>query len=194
MAFKKVENLETDKTVQLGGKNEKGQANPTQLEGYYLGYKEVDGEFGPSRLHIFQTAEGNVGIWGKTRLNAKLTNNLLGFMLLVTFTGMIAPKKKGRKPSYGYEVQYDDENVIDVSGLTESAGDNTAYAEDTDEAVEAADQHDMLEEETDPGEEEAMPDEVQPKRATPPRQVAQGPAPEAKKKVQDLLNGRRRQA
>lgn len=102
----------TDKTIKIGG-----EGNPTSIEGYFLGSKDTSSDFGPGKLHLFQTEEGVIGVWGKTRMNNLLTADLRGQMVLVNFTGMIAPSKKGRRPSYGYKVQHDTQNVIDVSNI-----------------------------------------------------------------------------
>lgn len=192
MAFKTVQNLDADTSVQLGGKDASGKANPTEIEGYYLGFREIDGDFGLSKLHVFQTEEGNVGVWGKTRLNSKLSPSLVGTMVKVTFTGMIAPRKKGRKPSFGYEVQFDNENVIDVSTLSQASDSEASDSEASDE--EYGNNGEDLPEESDPGEAQRAPDEVPPARAAAPRQAAQAASPAAQQKVKDLLAGRRRQA
>jgi len=115
----------TDKTVTLGK-----PGDPTSVEGYFLGSKDTpDGGFGPGKLHIFQTNEGSIGVWGKTRLNSSLTSELVGQMVLVEFTGMVAPQKKGRRPSYGFKVQHDPSNTIDTTnidlGASEPADDDS---------------------------------------------------------------------
>lgn len=114
----------TDKTVTLGK-----EGDPKSVEGYFLGTKETpDTGYGPGKLHIFQTSEGNVGVWGKTRLNSLLTSDLVGQMTLVTFTGMIQPKTKGKRPSYGFKVQHDPSNKVDTSNV------NLAASEDADDS------------------------------------------------------------
>lgn len=112
MAYITKFNGSTDATIKLGG-----EGNPTSIEGYFLGSKDTQSDYGPGKLHIFKTKEGTIGVWGKTRMNNQLTSDLKGQMVLVTFTGMVAPSKKGRKPSYGYEVQHDPDNSIDVTGI-----------------------------------------------------------------------------
>ncbi len=121
MAYQTKFDGSTDTTIQLGGKNKDGTPNPTSLEGYFLGSKDTDGDFGPGKLHLFQTKEGTIGVWGKSRLNGLLTKDIIGQMTLVTFTGMIAPTKKGRRPAYGYKVQHDTSNTIDVGDLNLNA-------------------------------------------------------------------------
>jgi hypothetical protein len=110
MAYRTKFDGQTDKTVTLGL-----EGNPASIEGYFLGSKDVASDYGPGKLHIFQTPEGTVGVWGKTRLNSALTKDLVGQMVLVEFTGMVAPKKKGRRPSYGFKVQHDPDNTIEVT-------------------------------------------------------------------------------
>ncbi len=116
----------TDSTITLGK-----EGDPKSVEGYFLGSKDTpDQGFGPGKLHIFQTSKGNIGVWGKTRLNSLLTTDLIGQMVLATFTGMIAPSKKGRRPSYGFKVQHDAGNTIDTSGIDLTA---SAPADEVDE-------------------------------------------------------------
>lgn len=103
MAYEEVTDLYTETTIALG---EKGKVGET-IEGYYLGYKLVDGDYGPCKVHAFKTQSGDVGVWGKTLLDKLLKDEHKGFMCLVTFTGMIPPKKKGRRPAYSYRVQVD---------------------------------------------------------------------------------------
>ncbi len=129
MAYITKFNGNTDKTVTLGK-----PGDPTKVEGYFLGSKDTpDGGYGPGKLHIFQTNEGSVGIWGKTRLNSSLTPDLVGQMVLVEFTGMIQPKTKGRRPSYGFKVQHDPGNTIETGTI------NLNASEDSDEDSEDLD-------------------------------------------------------
>jgi len=183
MPYKKVVSLEADKTIQLGGIDENGRPNPTKVEGYYLGKREIDGDFGVNFLHYFQTENGNVGVWGKTRLNSRLTSNLIGTMLLVTFTGMIPAKKKGRKPSYGYEVQYDEDNKIDVSGLLSDTEIENAEDSEYDPMSDAS--------EVDPAADEEHLDEAPAVRAMPPKRAASTPDAERQAKVKALLGNRK---
>lgn len=131
MAYKKKLELATDKTVSVGGKNETtGVNNPTEIEGYYLGYLSRNGDYGVTSIHVFQTPEGNIGVWGKTKSNQLLTPDLRGQMVKLVFTGMKAPTKKGRRPSYNYELFVDKENTIDVSDIVLSAPEETNVSDD----------------------------------------------------------------
>lgn len=184
MAYRPKLEMSADKTITIGGASSEGKPNPTKIEGFYLGAKTVDSDFGPGKLHIFQTAEGNVGVWGKTHLNGLLSPDLTGTMVLVTFAGMKAPSKKGRRPSYSYKVQYDPENTIDITGLaataeeTEVAGDDNYY-ESNDESYET---------ESDTAEQY---DTVVAKAATSPSKPATAPSAERQAKVRALLAGKK---
>lgn len=179
MAYKKHVELQTDNAIQLGGKDKSGKANPTSIEGYYLGYKTTpDQGYGPGTLHIFQTETGTVGVWGKTNLNRILTAERRGQMVLVEFTGM-GQAKKGRRPAYNYELQYDEENTMDVSGIelnVSSDDSNENYEEDVAEETE-----------TSLDAEESQPDEVVPTKAAAPKKPLTTPSASAQKRVQDLL-------
>lgn len=122
MAYRTKLDPSNAKMTAIGGTNSDGVNNPTTLEGHYLGTKTTEGgEFGPSKIHFFSTKEGIVGVWGKSRLNSLLSKDLLGQCVMVTFTGMIKPSKKGRRPAYGYELKHDPSNTIDLTGLNLNA-------------------------------------------------------------------------
>lgn len=134
MGFKEVLSLDCDTTISLGGEDKKTKKpNPTKIEGYYIGTKEV----GPNKfnknkqdvVHVFQTKEGNTGVWGKTDLDTKLKNTVPGRMVRVTFTGTI-PTNKGND-MLKFKVEIDDSNTIDVSDLAGTT-DNT-YSDDVSE-------------------------------------------------------------
>lgn len=172
MAFKKVVTLSTDKAIQLGGKDA-----PTSVLGYYLGAKNVESDFGPGKLHVFQTAEGNIGVWGKSNLNAQLSEGLIGQMCQVQFSGM-GKAQKGRKPPYLFTVEHDEDDTIDVSSVTaSSASEEPDYGDNADGEV---------------GEEETYADEVPVKRASPPKTPASAPDAARTARVSALLNGTRR--
>lgn len=178
MAYQTKFDGSTDKTIKLGG-----AGNPSSLEGYFLGSKDTQSDFGPGKLHIFQTEEGTVGVWGKTRMNGLLTKDLIGQMVLVSFTGMVPPSKKGRQPSYGYKVQHDPSNVIDTSGVNLKA----ATASDDDSESESYDSEGS----TETFEEEAPVVHAPPKA---PARPASTPSAERAAQVQALLNKNRARA
>lgn len=130
MAFKQVNDLNPDNTISLGGSNRKtGKANPTQVEGYYMGSRKVDDKkkkSGFSYIHVFQTAKGMLGVWGKTDMDRKVTSVTPGTMTRVTATGT-RPTPNG--DMYIFKVELDDENTIEVVGNL-----NDANTEDANEA------------------------------------------------------------
>lgn len=178
MAYKTKFDGSTNEAIQLGGINPKTQKeNPTSIEGYFLGTRDTDGEYGPGKLHIFQTEKGTVGVWGKARLNGLLTSELVGQMVLVTFTGMVAPTKKGRKPAYGYEVQHDNDNVIDTTGINLNSAPVVAdndYSDNGSEDLESEFQ-----------------DEIVPARNVKATNPARAANAEQQAKVKALLSGKR---
>jgi hypothetical protein len=129
MAFKAVVTLDADKTVAIGGTDKKTKKpNPTTAEGYYLGKRQVEGSKGLADLHFLQTPKGNLGVWGKTNMNQKLSAVPLGTMVRITFTNMQNTKNG---PMYVYKVEVDADNVLDMSGFdTDTAADETSAAEE----------------------------------------------------------------
>lgn len=168
MAFKEINSLETEQTISLGGTNKKtGKQNPTRIEGYYLGNRKIEDnkkKSGVTYIHVFQTPKGNVGVWGKTDLDRKLSGVTPGTMTRVSFVGM-APTKNGEM--YKYKAEIDADNVIEVVGAPVVGQDvDTEETGYSDEIVESGTFED---------EDEA--------------QEIQAAAIERKKRVQDLLNG-----
>lgn len=121
MAFTEIASLDTDVTTQIGGVNKKtGKKNPTTVEGYYLGSKKIDSKkskSGYAYLHILQTPKGNIGVWGKTDMDRKLTTIEAGTMVRITFDKMV-PTPNG--DMYKFKVEADSANKADVSGLSEA--------------------------------------------------------------------------
>lgn len=138
MAFKAVTDLSADTTISLGGFNKKlKKDNPTSVEGYYLGKKEVADQkkkSGKSFIYILQTPKGNLGVWGKTDMDRKMTQVATGNMIRITHVGM-TPTPNGEM--YKYSVEQDDSNTIEVatadtqdnSGADDysAGGDETSY-------------------------------------------------------------------
>jgi len=136
MAYEEVTDLGTDNVIALGGFNKKlRKDNPTSIEGYFLGSREVPSKLsktGLAKIHVFQTAKGNVGVWGKTDIDAKLASVTPGTMTLVKFDKMM-PTKTGEM--YKYKVAVDKDNTIEVSGTTTTT---TVEAADSDESYAAS--------------------------------------------------------
>lgn len=126
MAYKTVQTLDADVTITIGGVDKKtGKKNRTSAEGFYLGKRVVAGsKYGDSNLYVFQTAEGNLGVWGKTDLDRKMGSAKLGQMTLIEYKGM-KPSKNG--DMHTYQVAQDADSSIDVSDI---ASEPTEESED----------------------------------------------------------------
>lgn len=122
--FTTITDLDCSKTTSIGGVDRKsGKKNPSQIEGYYIGTRQVaspKAKTGFSALHVFQTPEGNVGVWGKTNLDQKMTSVTPGAMTRVSFIGMQETKNN---PMYKYKVEVDASNTIEVAAVSNNAGD-----------------------------------------------------------------------
>lgn len=186
MGFKEVADLGCDTAYALGGTDKKTRkANPTKVEGYYIGSKQVaspKSKTGYAALHVFQTPKGNVGIWGKTDLDQKMKAVKPGLLTKVEFTGMQETKNN---PMYKYRVQVDSEQSIDVAtaDLAGEGDDDTGI-----DGEDAAAQDEQFEE-SDLDAEEAPLDEVPPTRAAPRQATA--PTANAAARAQRLLGSRR---
>jgi hypothetical protein len=112
MGFKEVSSLDADVTIALGKTDKStGKPYPKSAEGYFLGSRTVENKRGESKLHFLQTRDGNVGLWGTTDLNRKLSNVNPGVMIRVTSTGT-KPTPNG--DMYTYKVEVDADNTIEV--------------------------------------------------------------------------------
>lgn len=115
MAFKQVTDLSTDVTISLGGTNRKtNKKNPTSIEGYYLGKREVADKkkkSGFSYIYTFQTDKGNIGVWGKTDLDRKMSAVKPGTMTRASFDKMV-PTPNG--DMYKFIVAVDEDNTTEV--------------------------------------------------------------------------------
>jgi hypothetical protein len=133
MGFKEVASLDADVTIALGGKNKKtNKPNPSSAEGYYLGSREVDSKKsknGKAFIHFLQTKSGNVGIWGKTDLDRKVTTITPGTMVRLSFDKMV-PTPNG--DMYKYRVEQDSEDTIEVGDLSSASA--PAASEESEEA------------------------------------------------------------
>ncbi len=130
MAFSEVQGLDADVTVALGKVDKKsGKPYPKQAEGYYLGNRKVENKRGESVLHFLQTSKGNLGVWGTTDLNRKLSQVNSGTMVRITSTGT-KPTPNG--DMYTYKVESDKTNTIEVVADEAQAGGSDEYSDSND--------------------------------------------------------------
>lgn len=138
MAFKEIQSLDAETTISLGGFNKKTrQDNPTQITGYYLGSKTVPSQkskTGKAYIHIFQTVDGNVGVWGKTDLDRKMQalTEKVGVMVRVTQNG--TKPTKGGNDMYIFRVEVDADNSIEVATTQQSYESEVVEEEYSDES------------------------------------------------------------
>ena len=138
MAFKTVTDLSTDTMVSLGGFNKKtGKNNPTSIEGYFLGSRQVESKkskTGFAYIYTLQTAKGNVGVWGKTDLDRKMQAVTPGQMIRASFDKMVATPNG---EMYKFKVEVDADNTIEVSAAQSATqGASGSNDEDAEEAPE----------------------------------------------------------
>lgn len=134
MAFKQIQDLSADVTISLGGTNRKtGKKNPVSVEGYYLGSRTVADQKkkdGKSYIYFFQTATGNLGVWGKTDIDRKMGAVTPGNMTRISFDKML---KTPNGEMYKYRVEQDSDNTIEVD--TPSVTASAEYEEDVAEGL-----------------------------------------------------------
>jgi hypothetical protein len=185
MAFQDVASLETETTVNVGGLNKKtGKPNPKSIEGYFIGTKGgIPNKFNPDKpncIHVLQTPNGNVGVWGKTNMDQKMKAVTPGQLIRISFTGT-KPSNKGNDMLL-FKVEVDKDNTIEVDQEEASSvvsSDDSAYAVDGFE-------------ETDVDQDEESYDVVPPTRAVAPKQAAKAPGADRVAAIQARLNAARK--
>lgn len=178
MAFKEVQDLSPDTVISLGGTNKKTKkANPTSVEGYYLGKRQVPDrkkKSGFGYIYVFQTEEGSLGVWGKTDIDRKMAGAAQGQMMRLAFTGM---RDTPNGEMYVYKVEFDPENTIEVTAASD--GDSSEESQEDDDSG-ADDNGSDAEYEADTSDAAQL--------------AAQEAAEVRKAKVQALLNGKGKKA
>ena len=188
MAFKEVNDLDTNNTIALGGLNKKtGKPNPKSLEGFFLGRKDVESKMaknGLCSLYILKTPDGNVGVWGKTDLDRKMVGLNPGVLVRISFTG--TQKIPGKNDMYKYKVEVDEEQCIEVQSPEPDQEEASDGCSDSDLPSEPEEQE--CEAAVDEDEEEV--DVVPPPRAQPPKKAAATPSADQQARVKALLAGK----
>lgn len=122
MPFKQLADLDASTCTAIGGVDKQtGKKNPTSIEGYYIGTRQVPSKkskTGLAALHILQTKTGNVGVWGKTNLDQKMPAVIPGQLIRISFVGMV---ETPNNPMYKYKVEVDADSTIEVN-LADNAG------------------------------------------------------------------------
>lgn len=140
MAFKQLVDLDANVTTAIGGTDKNtGKKNPTSIEGYYVGTRQVPSrkaKSGLCSLHILQTKTGNVGVWGKTNLDQKMPSVLPGQLIRISFVGMI---ETPNNPMYKYKVEVDVDNTIEVNLDSAEGAALGTVAEDYSDAADETD-------------------------------------------------------
>jgi hypothetical protein len=203
MGFKEINSLDADVITALGGVNKKtGKPNPTRMEGYFLGSREVESKMsktGTAKIHFLETSKGKVGIWGKTDLDRKLKQVTPGIMVRITQDGKV--NLPGKQPMYKFRVEVDAENTIEVAAQEESSVQSEEYSETGLEDVQNAgadlsDDSELIDDNfEDTLEDETPADEQPPARPKPPARAASTPDAARQAKVKELLaKGRNKSA
>lgn len=112
MAFKR-------KTDTGSGEQFKFERVNQKLTGYYLGSFDHDGEYGPTKKHVFKTPKGIQVVFGQTHLTQLLDGERPGPLMQVTYTG---DKKTGKgKPMKQYTLDIDADQMLDSDEIPASS-------------------------------------------------------------------------
>lgn len=149
------------------------------LEGYYMGSFDYEGDYGPTKKHIFNTAAGAVVLFGQRNLMQQLPAAKVGAMTRITYTSD-RDSGKGKAPMKLFSIEQDRGNKVEVIGVDLTP---------TDTVDEDAGSFSALDtEETDADDYESAIDEAPPARTVAPKRAAVAPDAERQRKVQELLS------
>ncbi len=174
MAFKR-------KTDTGSGDQFKFETIGQKLTGYYLGSFDHDGEYGPTKKHVFKTQSGLKVVFGQTHLTQLLDGEKAGTLMRVTFSS----EKKAKKgnPMKMYDLDIDTDQVLDASEIPDSS----ENAEEQEDEVAAG----QYEDDAPIEEEEETPPMDEVKTAPAKNLAARTVTPDRKAKVDEILNRRR---
>ncbi len=154
------------------------------LEGYFMGSFDYQGDYGPTKKHVFQTKRGAEVVFGQRNLMQQLPSVKAGTMVRITYTGDLNSTKKGRQPMKLFTIEHDRGNTIEVVGVELTPTENTSE----ESYEEPASNYEAVEEtglDDDDNEVEAAAPVA---RSAPPKRPVQAPSAASQAKVQELLN------
>lgn len=171
MAFKR-------KTDTGSGDQFKFEKVGQSLTGFYLGSFDHEGNYGPSKKHVFKTPKGVKVVFGQTHLIQLLEGEKPGQLMKITYAG--DKKLKKGNPMKEYTLDIDDEQMLDADEIPDGI-DNAEEPESYDEPAASNEDDTPVEE----AEEEQPMDEVKtaPARTLAPAKAAGG----TKSAVQAIL-------
>ncbi len=144
------------------------------LEGYYMGSFDFEGDYGPTKKHVFDTDKGAVLVFGQRNLIQTLPTVKPGTKVRITYTDDLAPKAKGRQPMKLFKFEQDRKDTREVNGV------------DLEPAAKDDDWTDGVDETTFEAVEEAPP-----AKATKPSTPARTPSAASQQETRNLLAGKR---
>lgn len=115
MAFKRKEDTGS-------GEQFKFEKVGQKLVGYYLGSFDFEGDFGPTKKHLFKTDKGVKIVFGQAHLTSLLTDAAdpvpKGVLVQVTYEE--SKKTKKGSPMKVYAVDIDDEQQLDSAEIPDT--------------------------------------------------------------------------
>jgi hypothetical protein len=190
MARKTAQSFAELPVVRFGDLEDDTFGKGEEFQGYYKGSKIVKTKkYGDKTVYTFQTAEGDVQIWGSANLNQKMGQVKLGSLTFITYEGEQKSKERGKNPTKLFKVEYDDAEAIDVDVPQVSF-----RGEPEEEQAEEQGAEDDVDQELEEQEEEETPPARSAKTASKPAAQSKAPASNAaaassaKDKLKNLLN------
>lgn len=103
------------------------------ITGYYLGSVDHEGDYGPTKKHVFKTPKGVKVCFGQRHLSDLLSDETPGFLVRVTFE---STKKTGKgKPMKVFTMDVDRDQRTE-EGLLDAASDDSSSITYGDDPVE----------------------------------------------------------
>lgn len=148
-----------------------------KLTGYYLGSFDHDGEYGPTKKHVFKTAKGLKVVFGQTHLTQLLDGEKPGQLMQVTYSG--DKKMKKGNPMKEYTLDIDDEQVLDADEIPDQNDDSSSGDEDLFE--------DPSQEDDEPAEVEDEEEPMDEVKTAPAKTLAKAAVSSTKSAVNEIL-------
>lgn len=125
MAFEKLVSLRADRCIKIGGENTStGKPNPAEIEGFYLGFLEKEGDRGKYNLYLIKTPSETVGVYSTAYLINEMLMAKAGLLTKITFKGL---RKVSNGTMYVYDVQQDPSQTIKVPEPVRATKDENNY-------------------------------------------------------------------
>lgn len=157
-----------------------------ELNGHYITTETIQIDGKDVAKHVFSTEKGMIAVLGQAHLTKMLTAGNIPQGAEV-WIKLIATKKAKKGMMKVYDLDFDPESLVDVTGLAAAVSAASSAAQEPDYSNDGADEADQNSEQEDEQEQEEAPAPKQAARPAPPASRPPLPGAAAKTNVAGLL-------